>query len=230
MKTLRPWLLLMGMACMLVFAALPAAAADTPPEDKEPIKIDLPDANFAGTPFEYISDNLEPYDFHDRPPFLAPKGTELVSKGKPVTSSAKAPLFGELKMLVDGDKSYTKSSLVELPEGLQWVQIDLGAEYETYAILLWHFHQDKRVYFDNVIQTSDDPEFKTGVTTLYSTDYDNSTGLGVGKDKEYIESYKGRLIDAKGVKARYVRCYTNGNNNDEKNHYIEIEVFGKPAK
>ena len=228
MRTLWPWVLMGGMACMTGLA-LPAVAADAA-GDKEPIKIDLPDANFAGTPFEYISDNLEPYDFHDRAPFLAPKGTEVVSRGKPVTSSVKAPIFGELKMLVDGDKKYTKNSLVELPEGVQWVQIDLGAEYETYAVLLWHFHQDKRVYFDNVVQTSNDPEFKTGVTTLYSTDYDNSTGLGVGKDKEYIESYKGRLIEAKGVKARYVRCYSNGNNNDEKNHYIEIEVFGRPVK
>ena len=37
-------------------------------------------------------------------------------------------------------------------------------------------------------------------------------------------------MDAKGVTARYVRSYSNGNSSDEKNHYIEIEVFGKPAK
>jgi hypothetical protein len=221
-------MLILGAAVLLGFA-LPAAAADAA-GDKEPIKIELPDANFAGTPFEYISDNLEPYDFKDRPPFLAPKGTEVVSKGKPVTASVKTPNSGELKMLVDGDKGYVQRSMVELPQGIQWVQIDLGAEYETYAILLWHFHVDKRVYFDVVVQSANDPEFKTGVTTLYSTDYDNSTGLGVGKDKEYIETYKGRLIDTNGVKARYVRCYSNGNSWDDLNHYIEIEVFGKPVK
>ena len=227
MKTCWPWLLLAGIAGMLI-CALPAMAADAA-ADREPINIELPEANFSGTPFEYISDNLEPYDYHDRPPFLAPKGTGVVSRGKPVTSSAKSPIIGELKMLVDGDKKYTKNSLVELPEGVQWVQIDLGAEHETYAVLLWHFHQDKRVYFDNVAQVSNDPEFKTGVTTLYSTDYDNSTGLGVGKDKEYIESNKGRLIDAKGAKGRYVRLYTRGNTTDQANHYIEVEVYGKPA-
>jgi hypothetical protein len=228
MKTFWPWMLMLGTAVLLGFA-LPAVAADAA-GDKEPIKIELPDANFAGTPFEYISDNLEPYDFKDRPPFLAPKGTEVVSKGKPVTASVKTPNSGELKMLVDGDKGYVQRSMVELPQGVQWVQIDLGAEYETYAILLWHFHVDKRVYFDVVVQSANDPEFKTGVTTLYSTDYDNSTGLGVGKDKEYIETYKGRLIDTTGVKARYVRCYSNGNSWDDLNHYIEIEVFGKPVK
>ncbi len=228
MKTFWPCMLILGAAVLLGFA-LPAAAADAA-GDKEPIKIELPDANFAGTPFEYISDNLEPYDFKDRPPFLAPKGTEVVSKGKPVTASVKTPNSGELKMLVDGDKGYVQRSMVELPQGIQWVQIDLGAEYETYAILLWHFHVDKRVYFDVVVQSANDPEFKTGVTTLYSTDYDNSTGLGVGKDKEYIETYKGRLIDTNGVKARYVRCYSNGNSWDDLNHYIEIEVFGKPVK
>ena len=228
MKTFWPWMLMLGTAVLLGFA-LPAVAADAA-GDKEPIKIELPDANFAGTPFEYISDNLEPYDFKDRPPFLAPKGTEVVSKGKPVTASVKTPNSGELKMLVDGDKGYVQRSMVELPQGVQWVQIDLGAEYETYAILLWHFHVDKRVYFDVVVQSANDPEFKTGVTILYSTDYDNSTGLGVGKDKEYIETYKGRLIDTNGVKARYVRCYSNGNSWDDLNHYIEIEVFGKPVK
>jgi hypothetical protein len=133
-------------------------------------------------------------------------------------------------MLVDGDKSYVTKSMIELPAGVQWVQVDLEAEYEVYAILLWHFHVDKRVYFDVVVQTSNDPEFKTGITTLYSTDYDNSTGLGVGKDKEYIETFKGRLIDAKGAKARYIRCYSNGNSWDDLNHYIEIEVFGKTVK
>lgn len=229
MKTSWTWMLMLGMACALG-CALPAVAADAAAGDKEPIKIELPDANFAGTPFEYISDNLEPYDYKDRPPFLAPKGTEIVSKGKPVTASVKTPNSGELKMLVDGDKSYVTKSMIELPAGVQWVQVDLEAEYEVYAILLWHFHVDKRVYFDVVVQTSNDPEFKTGITTLYSTDYDNSTGLGVGKDKEYIETFKGRLIDAKGAKARYIRCYSNGNSWDDLNHYIEIEVFGKTVK
>jgi hypothetical protein len=45
----------------------------------------------------------------------------------------------------------------------------------------------------------------------------------------YVETYEGKLIDAKGVRARYVRLYSNGNSSNELNHYIEVEVFGTPV-
>ena len=57
----------------------------------------------------------------------------------------------------------------------------------------------------------------------------NELGLGAGKDLNYIETYQGKLIDAKGVKGRYVRLYSNGNTTNKLNHYIEVEVWGKPA-
>lgn len=212
--------------------AAPALAQDTaaPTGDLEPIKIELPEPFFGGTPVDYWSANLEPEDYKDRPPYLAPKGTVVVSKGKPVTSSQKEPLLGELKQITDGDKDYAKTSLVELGSGVQWVQIDLGAEYTIYAILVWHFHEGKRVYFDIVAKVGNDPEFKEGAVTVYNNDIDNSAGLGVGKDKEYIENNKGRLITTpNGVKGRYVRLYSNGNTANEMNHYVEVEVFGKPA-
>ncbi len=223
-KHLLLWSMVLAGLGMAGFALAADAA-----EGMEPIKIELPEPFFGGTPLDYWHENLEPDDYKDRPPFLAPKGTAIVSRGKPVSSSVKAPLRGNLKMVVDGDKSYEQSSLVELEAGLQWVQIDLEAEYEIYAVLLWHFHQSKSIYFDVVVQASCDPDFKTGVTTLYNTDIHNQTGLGVGKDHLYIENNKGRLIDAKEVKARYIRCYSNGNCRDDKNHYVEIEVFGRPV-
>jgi len=37
-------------------------------------------------------------------------------------------------------------------------------------------------------------------------------------------------IDTKGVKGRYVRLYSAGNNENKQNHYIEVEVFGLKAK
>ena len=37
------------------------------------------------------------------------------------------------------------------------------------------------------------------------------------------------MVDAKGVSARYVRLYSNGNTSDELNHYTEVEVYGKPV-
>ena len=36
-------------------------------------------------------------------------------------------------------------------------------------------------------------------------------------------------MDAGGVKARYVRLYSKGNTTNKMNHYIEVEIFGKPA-
>jgi hypothetical protein len=80
-----------------------------------------------------------------------------------------------------------------------------------------------------VVQISDDPKFASGVTTIYNNDSANELGLGAGKDRPYIETYQGKLIDAKGAKGRYVRLYSNGNTTNKLNHYIEVEVFGKPA-
>ena len=222
---------------MLIGMALPALAqqddaivteANVEGMELAPIEIELPEAFFGGTPMDYWSPILEPESFKARPPFMAPVGTVNLAKGKPVTSSVD-PVHGELSQLTDGDKDYVKSSLIELPAGVQWVQVDLGAEHPLYAVLVWHFHEGNRVYFDIVVQASNDPEFKEGVTTLYNNDHDNSAGLGAGQDKEYKESNRGRLIDAKGVKARYVRLYSQGNTANDMNNYVEVEIFGTPV-
>ncbi len=191
-----------------------------------PLGIELPEPFFGGTPLDYFSPNLERMDFKDRPPFLAPTGTLIVSCGKPVTSSG-IPLRGKLEQATDGNKNYKEENVIKLPSGLQWVQVDLKEEFHLYAILLWHFHEGHRVYFDVVGQVSNDPEFKKGVTLIYNNDFDNSSGLGTGVDKEYVETYKGRLFDLKGLRGRYVRFYSQGNFFDDFNHVIEIEVWGK---
>lgn len=206
---------------LAVFVA-PSARAD----ESEAIKIELPKEYFGGTPIDYWGPKLEDKSKEPRPPFMAPKGTTVISRGKTAKASA-APTVGDIKQLTDGDKDYGKTSLIELPEGLQWVQIDLENSSTLYAVLVWHFHEGPRVYFDLVAQVSDDPEFKTGVTTIYNNDYDNSAGLGVGEDYEYQENYEGRLIDARGAKGRYIRVYGKGSTAGEFNHFIEVEVWGK---
>ena len=155
---------------------------------------------------------------------------ENVAIGKKVTSTDDAPIIGDIPMITDGDKEAADGSYVELGPFIQSVTIDLGADYDIYAILLWHFHKQARVYFDVVVQVSDDPDFIMSVKTLFNNDHDNSSGLGIGSDMHYIETSEGKLIDAKGVRARYVRLYSNGNNSNELNHYIEVEVFGKAVK
>jgi hypothetical protein len=219
--TLRP---------LLALAALGALAATAAAEELVPLKLDLPKPLFVGTPRPIKLANLEQFTHARRPDFLVPAGTVLLSAGKPVTSSDSFPVIGELGFITDGDKSGTEGSYVELGPGPQWVQIDLGAPARLAAIVVWHFHSQARVYHDFIVQVSDDQNFKSGVTTLYNTDDDNTLGLGAGKDLAYIETNQGRIVDAKGTTARYVRLYSNGNTSNELNHYCEVEVYGQPAK
>ena len=111
------------------------------------------------------------------------------------------------------------------------MQIDLKEKSDISAVWLWHFHAQARAYKDVIVQVSNDPDFIEGVTTIFNNDDDNSSGLGVGKDFAYIETNQGRLIPAKaGLQGRYVRLYSSGNTSNGMNHYVEVEVFGKPAK
>ncbi|MHC4506361.1 MAG: discoidin domain-containing protein [Planctomycetota bacterium] len=164
-----------------------------------------------------------------RPPFMAPVGTRNVALGKPVTASDDDPILGEIGYVTDGDKEAGDDSFVELGPGRQWVQIDLGAEHKVYAVVFWLCHGQERFFHDVVLQLADDPGFDTNVRTVFNNDQDNSSGLGAGRDREYFESYRGKLVDTGGTRARYVRLHTNGNNADEMNRYIEIDVYGKPV-
>ncbi len=99
-----------------------------------------------------------------------------------------------------------------------------------FAVLFWHFHKTPRVYFDVIVQVADDAAFTKNVRTLFNNDHDNIAKLGAGQDMNFVETSEGKLVDAKGVKARYVRLYSRGSNANELNHYVEVEVFGRPAK
>ena len=199
-------------------------------EDKVPLKLDLPKPVFAGTPRPIQLPNLEPLPTGKRPDFLVPVGTVLLSKGKPVTSSDSQPVIGELAFVTDGDKSGVDGAYVELGPGVQWVQIDLGAPAKLAALAVWHFHAAPCACHAVIVQVSDDPAFKKNVVTLFNNDADNSAKLGKGTDPAYIETNQGRIFDAKGATARYVRLYSNGSTSDELNHYCEVEVYGQPVK
>ena len=218
-------------AALLQLAFLCALAA---PQSQEPnkveLKLQLPKPMFIGTPRNIKSPNLEVVTGKARGPFFVPQGTKLVSLKKPVTSSDMQPVIGELSFVTDGEKSGEDGYFVELGPGKQWVQIDLQAEFNLNAILIWHYHSQARVYRDVVVQASDDKDFIKGVTTIFNNDHDNAIGLGIGKDKEYIETNEGRLIDPKGIKARFIRLYSNGNTSNDMNHYVEVEAYGTPAK
>jgi len=193
------------------------------------LKTQLPPPLFVGTPVPLHVTNLEPPTRGRRPDFYVPAGTINLAKNKKVTASDNKPNVGTLDMIDDGEKDGNEGSWVELGPGKQWVQIDLAKKASISAILIWHFHSQPRVYREIVAQVSDDPTFKSGVVSIFNNDLSNELGLGAGKDLNYIETYQGKLIDAKGVKGRYVRLYSNGNTANKLNHYIEVEVWGKPA-
>jgi hypothetical protein len=166
-------------------------------------------------------------------PFAVPLGTFNVALGKPVTSSDDAPIIGELPLITNGDKEANEKGWVELGPGMQWVQIDLKMQARIFGIHIWHYYGESRVYRDVVVQVSDDPTFSKAVRTVFNNDQNNSSNLGKGTDKEYFEYYQGFRIDTRGknyegVSGRYVRLYSKGNSSDPVNHYIEVEVIGKP--
>ena len=213
----------------------PAKVQVKPPvklEEKKlvPIDIKLPAPVFTGTPQNLNVPNLEKPLGKARPPFLAPEGTKNLALHKMVTSSDDMPIIGSLELITDGDKEATDGSYVELGPFVQNIMVDLGQKSTIYAIVLWHFHKQPRVYFDVIVQVADDPDFTTNVKTLFNNDIDNSAGMCTGRDMNYVETSEGKLIDAKGVQARYVRCFSNGNSNNDLNHYIELEVYGIPAE
>jgi hypothetical protein len=194
-------------------------------ENEIPLQTELPPLLIEGTPVPIRLSNYIPAP--DRAPeFYVPEGTVLLSRGKPVTSSDDKPIIGALDLITDGDKDAGEGYFVELLDGLQWVQIDMEKSASINAIWLWHFHSQRRAYLDVIIQISDDSQFKTGVTTIYNNDYDNSAGFGKGNDLPYVDTHYGMIADGKGTKGRYVRLYSKGNTANEMNHYIEVEVFG----
>jgi hypothetical protein len=193
---------------------------------KEELKLQLPKPMFIGTPRNIKTANLETISGKPRGPFFVPKGTVLLSAKKPILSSDMMPVIGDLAFVTDGEKSGEDGYFVELGPGKQWVQIDLGKTAVLSAILVWHYHSQARVYRDVVIQVSADKDFLKDVVTVYNNDHDNSLGLGAGKDKEYIETNEGRLIDPKGAAGRYIRLHSNGNTSNDMNHFVEVEVYG----
>jgi hypothetical protein len=188
----------------------------------------LPPPAFRGTPVPIDEPNVEKPLGKPRPPFLAPEGTVNLSRGKPVTCSDPAPTSGEVDLVADGGKEASDFGYLELRPGTEWVQVDLGERAAIYAVLLWHNHVEARVYRDVIVQVGDDPDFLES-QTVFNSDHDNSSGMGIGRDMGYVETSEGKLIDCRGVEGRYVRLYSRGNHIDDKNHYTEVEVFGRSA-
>jgi hypothetical protein len=193
-----------------------------------PIDLELPAPAFKGTPVPQTEPNVEKPMGKPRPPFLAPEGTVNLALGQRVTASDPVPISGELDLVTDGDKEASDFGYLATRAGSEWVQVDLGQKAEIYAVVVWHNHADARVYRDVIVQVSDDPDF-LDAHTVFNNDYDNTSGMGIGTDMGYVETSEGKLINCKGLEGRFVRLYSKGSTVDDKNHYTEVSVYGRPA-
>jgi hypothetical protein len=201
-------------------------------DDWVPLDLKLPQAVFAGTPPNMVlTEHMEPPPDpkKPRPPFLAPKGTRNVALHQPVTCSDPKPIEGSPALVTDGSKDGGEDGLLVLHRELQWVQVDLGQPCRIHAVVVWHAYDMAQLVRDVVVQVADDPEFTKNVRTLFNNDYDATAGFGVGKDKEYFETYEGRLVPGQGEAARFVRCYSRGGTASALNRYAEVEVYGQPV-
>lgn len=227
-STKHIWLtmILSGSLVALNLGLLSATAAD-----EAPLKLKLPMPTLKGTPDELPKGpNIE--KLPDKPPQTpnVPAAVQNVALGKKVTASDKSPITGELSQVTDGNKEAFDDQVVEMRKNTQWAQVDLGEPFQIYAIALWHDHRWIQLYRDVIIQLADDADFTQNVRTVYNNDADNSSGQGIGNDKEYFETQYGRVIPVKGEKARFVRSYTKGSNLSALNCIQEVEVYALPAK
>ncbi len=227
MKRCFPAILVAAVSAAVV---LPTSLSAADGGAKVPLVLKLPMATLKGTPENLpTGPNIDPPSDNPPPPVQVPAGVVNVAAGKAVTSSVK-PFIGELTQLTDGKKEPNDDDTIEMRKGVHWVQVDLGQAFEIQAVAMWHDHRYVQVVRDVIVQASDDPEFKNGVTTLFNNDVDNTAGLGVGTDREYFEMKFGKVIPGKGAKGRYVRAYSRGSNQSALNCWQELEVYALPAK
>jgi len=197
------------------------------------LAIELPKAMFKGTPVPMNEPNIAPgrKKGEERPEIKVPEGTVNLALNKPVTSNESLPVVGDLEMVTDGDKSGEDGHNVDIGFGKKWVQIDLEAVCNIYGVSVWHYHGQARAYRDVIVEVADDEDFTQNVQIVYNSDHDNSYGKGIGENMGYVETNEGKYIYCpKGTKGRYVRLHSQGNTSNDQNHYIEVEVYGTPAK
>jgi hypothetical protein len=234
---LRRWILSTLFSAGLVFLnsmlAQSLVAADAPDAGMTQLIIKLPPAAFKGTPADIPTNSYtEPFPDPDKPraPIMVPTGLKNVAAGAKVTSSDKNATPESLAKITDGDKEANEQSIVYLRRGSQWVQLDFGSPQEIFAVVVWHAHNTAKVYHAVIFQLADDEDFTKNVQTFFNNDQENTAGMGVGTDREFFETERGKLIPVKGLKGRYLRSYTKGSTESALNEYTEIEVYGRPAK
>jgi hypothetical protein len=193
-----------------------------------PLKTKLPAPAFIGTPKNLSPDlDLEPALREPPPALMLPSDARNIAPAAKISSSDKRVNASDLAKITDGDKEATDEGVALLHKGVQYLQFDFGTPKELFAVVVWHAHDTPKVFRSVIVQAGDDVNFTSNVFTLFNNDRSNSAGLGVGSDRQYVESFRGKTIDAKGVKARYLRCYSAGSTDSAMNEYTEVEIYGR---
>jgi hypothetical protein len=200
-------------------------------DDPAALILDLPAPAFKGIPKDLqVGPNVEPLSDKPRRPMTVPSGLKNLAPGSRLTSSDQNVTAADLAKLTDGDKAASDQSIIFLRKGTQWVQMDLRSPQEIFALVIWHAHNMPKIYHDVIVQVADDPDFTENVRTVFNNDSDNTSGRGAGANREYFETYEGKLIKAAGIKTRCIRFYSNGSTESALNEYTEIEVYGRQAR
>lgn len=207
-----------------------ALAANSSADDLVPLKPKLPEPAFVGTPKDApAGTNIEGPSTKPRAPLMIPRDAKNIAPAAKLSTSDTNATPDKLAKIIDGNKEANDASVILLRKGVQYVQFDLGAENEIFAIVIWHAHDSPKVYHSVVAQVADDADFTKNVRTLFNNDTANNCGRGAGTDREYFETFEGKTIDAKGAKARYLRLYSKGSTDSSLNEYTEVEIYGRPS-
>ncbi len=218
-------------AVLNLLLACKPIAGEPPKDGMVPLEIKLPAPAFKGTPKDIqLSSYVDPLSDKPRPPMMVPSGLKNLASGAKLSSSDANATPETLAKITDGDKEASDQSIIFLRKGTQYIQMDLGSPSELFAIVIWHAHNSAKVYHDVIVQLADDAAFTQNVRTIFNNDQDNSSKLGPGADREFFETNEGKLINAKGEKAQFIRFYSKGSTESALNEYTEIEVYGRPAK
>ena len=189
------------------------------------------------SPWRVRQNNDKPW--FDEPPtempqLRLPTGANNLAAGKPVSSSDRNPIIGRLEQLTDGDRGSLfddEGHYVEIRDGKEWIQVDLGADAVINAVWLWYRHPIEAydVPNDVIVQIWSTSNFPHNGSTVFNSDSDNTLGLGAGHDRPFATSRFGKLIRLEGLNGRYVRIWGNGSYR-QSNKFVEVEVYGIPAE
>ncbi|MCK7496471.1 MAG: hypothetical protein MZW92_40375 [Comamonadaceae bacterium] len=201
-------------------------------QEKVELKLTLPKPMFIGTPTNIKSANLEVVTGKSRGPFMVPAGTKLLSLKRPVDVERQAA--GHRRARDDRRRREgRRRRLLRRTRPLRSSGCRSTWARSTRSTPSWRGTITARPASTGTssFQVADDKDFLKGVHDgLQQRPRQLVRAWASGKDKEYIEVAEGRLFDPKGATGRYVRMYSNGNTVNDLNHYVEIEVYGTPAK